>query len=321
MWTPGDLTWFINFPPGFADDEDEDDEDDDEDADELDDDDDDDDDADDVPAAGAFPSGFSLLDGIFGDSPNKNKKKPVQTRNKVNTIAEEVKENQVGAKVKIPNSPAILSSASLSQNEIDNNLTKDSIAVATNSVDLAPAVEAAVEAAAAAKPVAEEKPKPVAESSIVSELQSNAGVPLISTTAKPKKKRPASFLETIESFIGGDDDDDDEEEKDEAADEDDEEEDEEENDDEEEEETDADAEKDDEEEEEVEKDDEEEEEVEKDEEEEDEEEDEENDDEEEEATATDEKEEVVSPTSAEKKDKKKKNNYGLGFFARLMKFI
>lgn len=74
-----------------------------------------------APPSSSFPTGFSLLDGIFGDSTNK-KKKPVQTRNKVNTPAEDIKENQVGAKVKIPNSQAILNSASVSQNEVDKKI-------------------------------------------------------------------------------------------------------------------------------------------------------------------------------------------------------
>lgn len=190
--------------PGFGDEDEDEDEDSDEDADDLEDDDDEDENA----PAPDYPSGFSLLDGFFGDSPNK-KKKPVQTRNKVNTIAEDVKENQVGAKVKIPNSPAILNSAALSQNEIDNNIPKDTVA-ALDPVDLTPAVEAAVEAAAAVSAATEEKPKPA--DSLIADLQSNAGVPLVSTTAKPAKKKPTSFLDTLESFISGGDDDDDEEE-------------------------------------------------------------------------------------------------------------
>lgn len=159
------------------------------------------------------------MDGIFGDSSNK-KKKPVQTRNKVNTVAEDVKVNQVGAKVKIPNSPAILSSASISQNEIDTTIPKDSAAnaIKLDPVDLAPA--AAVETvvaevvAPAVATITEEKPKPV-ESSVISELQSNAGIPLVSTTPKPKKKPATSLLDTLESLISGGDDDDDDDDEDE----------------------------------------------------------------------------------------------------------
>lgn len=158
------------------------------------------------------------MDGIFGDAPNK-KKKPIQTRNKVNTVAEDVKVNQVGAKVKIPNSPAILSSASLSQNEIDTTIPKESAStgIKLDPVELAPAAETVVaEVVAAAATTTVEKPKPV-ESSVITELQSNAGVPLVSTTPKPKKK-PASLLDTLESLIsGGDDDDDDEEDDDDDA--------------------------------------------------------------------------------------------------------
>lgn len=290
--------------------------------------DDDDDDDDAVAPAADYPSGFSLLDGIFGDSAANKKKKPVQTRNKVNSVAEDVKLNQVGTKVKIANSPGILSSAALSQNEIDNTITKDTApviaATATklDPVNLDPAPVTTIETGAKpiveaiAKPLAEEKPKPVV-SSVVTGLESNAGVPLVSTTPKPKKKQSTSILDTIESLIAGDDDDDDEEEEAEKEDEP-------EDDDEDEEEEEETEKEEEEEEEEPEEDDEEEEEAEKEEEPE---EDEEEEDEDEETVAddatklTNDKESVSAEGGDDKKKTKKKNDFGLGFFARLMKLI